>query len=230
MAEMTTTTWAVALLKRLHDPVTPENVRAIEGWEKAEGGHWHNDAKYNPLNTTQPMPGAGNTGSQGNIKIYRSWGQGLDATVKTLHNGHYANILSALHRGNSAENVASAIASSPWGSGSLVSSTIAGTDSHNSSFLSKVTGTVEDAAGGVVGAAGDAAGAVLGTAGDAVDAVTSPFQAVLEVSKVLLNMFNLWRNLVAKLFDPNSWADLLKFLVGLILLYMGMKRTFELTK
>jgi hypothetical protein len=34
--------------------VTPANVKAMVGWQRAEGGHWHNDARYNPLNTTQP--------------------------------------------------------------------------------------------------------------------------------------------------------------------------------
>jgi hypothetical protein len=39
------------------------------------------------------MKGAGNTGTQGNIKVYRNWQQGLRATVQTLRNGHYAGIL-----------------------------------------------------------------------------------------------------------------------------------------
>jgi hypothetical protein len=37
--------FAVAVLKRLGAPVTPANVRALVGWEKAEGGHWHNQAR-----------------------------------------------------------------------------------------------------------------------------------------------------------------------------------------
>ena len=39
-------------------PVTADNVAAITAWEMAEGGHWYNTAYYNPLNTTQSMPGA----------------------------------------------------------------------------------------------------------------------------------------------------------------------------
>ncbi len=90
----------------------------------AEGGHWHNDAKYNPLNTTQSEPGAGNTGTQGNIKVYRNWNQGVDATVATLKNGRYGGIISALKSGNPS-SVAHAIGASPWGTtADLVSRTI----------------------------------------------------------------------------------------------------------
>jgi hypothetical protein len=119
--------FAAALLRRLGAPVTRPNVRGVVGWEAAEGGHWHNTARHNPLNTTQPMRGAGNTGSQGNIKVYRNWRQGLRATVKTLRNGRYQGILDALQHSDP-NALASAVGSSPWGtSGSLVAQTIAGT-------------------------------------------------------------------------------------------------------
>jgi hypothetical protein len=127
LANPTPATWAATLLKRLGIDQTPGAVRALVGWAKAEGGHWNNKARYNPLNTTQNMPGAGNTGSQGNIKVYKSWDQGIDATVKTLENGRYGTILKALQSGN-AGAVADAIGGTPWGtSGALVRQTIAGT-------------------------------------------------------------------------------------------------------
>lgn len=119
--------WAVRLLNRLDIKPNRQNVKALVGWQRAEGGHYNNDARFNPLNTTQPMPGAGNTGTQGNIKVYRSPKQGLRATVKTLRNGRYDNILGALQQG-SAQDVASAIGRTPWGTSSdLVSRTIADT-------------------------------------------------------------------------------------------------------
>lgn len=118
--------WAVRLLNRLDIQPRRQNVKALVGWQRAEGGHT-NGARFNPLNTTQPMPGAGNTGTQGNIKVYRNRRQGLRATVKTLRNGRYDNILGALREG-SAQDVASAIGSTPWGtSGDLVSRTVADT-------------------------------------------------------------------------------------------------------
>ena len=119
--------FASSVLRGLGIHQTPGAVRALVGWMKAEGGHWHNDAKYNPLNTTQPMPGAGNTGSQGNIKVYRDWNQGVQATVKTLENGRYQPILHALAQGDP-NRVAQAIGQTPWGtSAALVQQTIART-------------------------------------------------------------------------------------------------------
>jgi peptidoglycan hydrolase CwlO-like protein len=106
--------WAKALLQKLAMPVTPPNVAAITAWELAEGGNWHNSARYNPLNTTQPMSGATAMNSVG-VKAYTSWAQGFEATFITLHNGHYAGILAALQRGDDAQAVADAVGSSPWG-------------------------------------------------------------------------------------------------------------------
>lgn len=116
---LTRTSFANDLLSAIHEPITPANTHALIAWENAEGGNWENDAAFNPLNTTQPMPGAGNTGSQGDIKVYNSWSQGLAATAKTLENGSYGGILSALHRGTNAQAVANAVAASPWGTNSF---------------------------------------------------------------------------------------------------------------
>jgi hypothetical protein len=115
---MTPETWAAALLARLNIPQTPGAMQAVIGWERAEGGHWNNSARFNPLNTTQPMPGYTTFQSVGvgsaPIGIYKSWDQGLDATVATLKNGRYSGILAGLRTGN-ASSVATAIGSSPWG-------------------------------------------------------------------------------------------------------------------
>ncbi len=109
-------TWAQALLVAMRLPVTADNVAAVTAWEMAEGGHWYNTAYYNPLNTTQDMPGASVFNSVG-VKAYTSWKQGLEATVKTLKNGYYGGILDALRRGNDAGGVAQAVGNSPWGTG-----------------------------------------------------------------------------------------------------------------
>jgi len=111
-------TWAEALLQRLRMPVTADNVAAIVAWETAEGGHWHNTARYNPLNTTQPMPGATAMNSVG-VKAYRDWDQGFEATIITVHNGFYPRILAALRTGNDALAVAIAVGASPWGTGNF---------------------------------------------------------------------------------------------------------------
>ncbi len=114
--QFTQFTWAQALLVAMRLPVTADNVAAVTAWEMAEGGHWYNTAYYNPLNTTQSMPGATVFNSVG-VKAYTSWRQGLEATVKTLKNGYYGAIIEALRRGNDASAVAAAVGASPWGTG-----------------------------------------------------------------------------------------------------------------
>jgi hypothetical protein len=108
----------VSLLRQLMLPVTQDNVAALTAWEMAEGGHWNNTAHYNPLNTTQPEPGATSMNSVG-VKAYVSWAQGFLATIVTLHNGRYDAILAALASGNDASAVAQAVAASPWGTGNF---------------------------------------------------------------------------------------------------------------
>ncbi|HEY5169791.1 MAG TPA: hypothetical protein VIK03_10415, partial [Thermoleophilia bacterium] len=116
--KVTQVTWAQAFLKRLGMPMTADNVAAVMAWEMAEGGHWYNTAYYNPLNTTQSMPGATVFNSVG-VKAYTSWKQGLQATVVTLKNGYYGGIIDALRRGNDSTAVAAAVGASPWGTGNF---------------------------------------------------------------------------------------------------------------
>jgi hypothetical protein len=87
------------------------------------------------------MPGAGNTGSQGNIKVYQNWDQGIDATIRTLKNGRYGAILQAL-KGNDPLAVGRAIESSPWGTGGLALKTIPRAPGHP-------LGSIPNAGGGV---------------------------------------------------------------------------------
>jgi hypothetical protein len=80
-----------------------------------EGGHWKNSAHNNPLNTT--LKTSNSTGSMNSVGVqrYASWDAGLDATIQTINNGRYANILSALQAGNDPQAVIQAINASPWG-------------------------------------------------------------------------------------------------------------------
>ncbi|QXC61374.1 CHAP domain-containing protein [Aquihabitans sp. G128] len=119
MANLYPGRWARDLLGRLGYQPTEHNITALLAWQYAEGGHT-NGARWNPLNTTQPMPGAGNTGTQGNIKVYRDYEQGMDATVKTLRNGRYGAVLAALKKGTSAKAVTDAVVASAWGTTSLI--------------------------------------------------------------------------------------------------------------
>jgi hypothetical protein len=96
---ITPTNFATALLNAIGAPLTKANIQSIVDWEAQEGGAFKNNAAYNPLNTTQAEPGYTVTGSQGNIGSYRSWSQGLQATVTTLENGSYNDLLDALRSG-----------------------------------------------------------------------------------------------------------------------------------
>jgi hypothetical protein len=104
--------FAVDLLAQLGMPQTTENVRAVTAWQEAEGTR----AAFNPLATTQRSDGATDFNSVG-VKNYTSYSQGLAATITTLRNGRYDEILAALRDGDSAMRVGAAVAASPWGTG-----------------------------------------------------------------------------------------------------------------
>jgi hypothetical protein len=106
--------FAAKVLQAFQIPLTRTSIGKFVEWEKAEGGHWNNTARYNPLNTTLALPGAGNTGTQGNIKVYKSWQQGIEATVNTLKAPAYAGILANLKSGT-VSDFKIAVNTSPWG-------------------------------------------------------------------------------------------------------------------
>ena len=112
----TPVTWAVAILKGIGAPVTSGNVQAMTAWAQKEGGNWNNSASYNPINTTEPAPGATSINSVG-VKAYTSWKQGIDSTIATLNNGYYPNILERLRTGTTPSQLAMTPDMSTWGSG-----------------------------------------------------------------------------------------------------------------
>jgi hypothetical protein len=108
--------WQKALLAKLGAPATPQNLRFVNAWAQAEGG----SASFNPFNTTQNEGGASSYNSVG-VKNYSSPGQGIAATVATLLNGRYNPIVSGLRSGHdTAAQLATDVAHSPWGTGSGV--------------------------------------------------------------------------------------------------------------
>jgi hypothetical protein len=105
--------WSRAQLDRLGIRRSATSIYDLKQWAAIEGGHWHNTARYNPLNTTMSMPGATAMNSHG-VKAYKSWAQGLAASTKTLQLGSYKGIMAALRRGTF-DQFRSAVLSSPWG-------------------------------------------------------------------------------------------------------------------
>jgi hypothetical protein len=107
--------FATAILRKLGAPTSAANMNLMLAWMQAEG----TDARFNPLATTQPAPGATNFNSVG-VKNYRSFNQGVAMSVRTLLNGYYGSIVRLLRSSASPFDTARAIAQSPWGTGKLV--------------------------------------------------------------------------------------------------------------
>jgi hypothetical protein len=111
----TAQSWARAFLASARLPAKGCDLAAVEAWQHAEGS---NPAWHNPLDTTQPWP-RGNPASHGinskNVQSYPDVRSGLAATVHTLYNGRYGPVVAALRTNNSAQQVADAVAASPWG-------------------------------------------------------------------------------------------------------------------
>lgn len=92
--------WRRALLKAIGAPATPSNLRFLTNWQRWEGGHTNNSAKFNWLNTTQESQGAiGEINSVG-VKRFNNFQNGIIATASTLMNGRYDDIVQAMIKGN----------------------------------------------------------------------------------------------------------------------------------
>lgn len=97
----------------LHEAGLPENLNnhvALVAWMQAEGSK----ARYNPLATTRPEPGATDFNTS-HVKNYVSLAQGVKATVDTLHNGKYEAILHQLRTVQPATATLTAVVHSQWG-------------------------------------------------------------------------------------------------------------------
>lgn len=86
--------WSAAMLGAGGWPQTQANINSVNSWQAREGGGGQN----NPLNTTQAMPGATDFNSVG-VKNYPSVAEGVRATVITLNNGLYGDIVMLLASG-----------------------------------------------------------------------------------------------------------------------------------
>ena len=108
--------WSIDLLAFGDWPTSAEKVCGIVSWGVAEGSQ----AIWNPLDTTEPAPGATNYNSAG-VKNYPTLQVGLEAVYATLHNGFYGPILACLGdpTGSSAMALSAAVGRTPWGTGSF---------------------------------------------------------------------------------------------------------------
>lgn len=112
------------ILKGINAPITDENLKFFYAWRQAEGGK----ATNNPFNTTMRLTkdnGISNYNSVG-VKNYSTPNYGIEATVKTLTNGRYGCLIDGLKNDVGSEKLASCLATTPWGTGSLVSRVLQG--------------------------------------------------------------------------------------------------------
>ena len=89
--------WRTALLKTLNAPATPANLRFLDEWQRHEGGHTNNSARFNWLNTTH---GEGPSINSVGVKAFPSFQKGIMYTAQTLMNGRYQDILDGLRVGD----------------------------------------------------------------------------------------------------------------------------------
>ena len=103
--------WAARFLTAAGAPVSHRNLVVMVAWQSAEG----TSASWNPLATTQDMPGATMFNSVG-VKNYSSLGSGIQATILTLEApGHgYEDILSDLRASKDSMTTGGAINASDW--------------------------------------------------------------------------------------------------------------------
>ncbi|MFN2615361.1 MAG: hypothetical protein ABR552_11175, partial [Actinomycetota bacterium] len=103
--------WGQAFLSTIGAPVTRNDLVVMVAWQTAE----YTTARWNPLATTYPMPGATRYNSSG-VRNYVSLQQGLQATELTLAaTGYgYEAILSDLRRSTDPMTTAQAINASSW--------------------------------------------------------------------------------------------------------------------
>lgn len=92
--------WRRDLLKSINAPVTKQNLRFLATWQRWEGGHTKNDARFNWLNTTRDAPGAVRSINSVGVKAFDSYHNGLRATAQTLMSGRYDDIVAGLVGGN----------------------------------------------------------------------------------------------------------------------------------
>ncbi len=112
--------WLHAFYEALGVPHTNRNAWAGMSWIVAEGSV----AAWNPLNTTQRMPGswtlAGNTAG---VQEYPDFETGLAATVRTIEQADpklgYVLILERLRASARARRTLRAVERSRWGTGGL---------------------------------------------------------------------------------------------------------------
>lgn len=122
--------WRKDLLGALGSPATPANLQFLTTWQRYEGGHTNNAARFNWLNTTHGTgPGINSVG----VKRFASYDQGIRYTAETLLNGRYDDIIDGLKRGD------------PSGASAGLQTWVSGRPNGNPAYAQKILGAAPTA-------------------------------------------------------------------------------------
>ena len=109
--------WASGVLAGIGAPISHNAVDALWAWSGAESLPRDRMSWCNPLDTTEPWPGAVPMNSVG-VRRYASTQDGIAATTMTLKNGHYPTIVAYLRTGVDRSTWSPACAElGTWGTG-----------------------------------------------------------------------------------------------------------------
>ncbi len=93
--------WATGVLHGIGAPTSSENYRSLWNWSIKESGQDpinNGSIHNNPLNTTQRVPGSTSQNSVG-VQSFPDVTSGISATIQTLTNGRYPQIVADLKGG-----------------------------------------------------------------------------------------------------------------------------------
>ena len=114
------------ILTGIGAPHSDRNILFLYAWRNAEGAV----AAWNPFNTTQPATGATCYRTTPRVRNYPNRASGLKATIDTLLNGYYPNLVNALKTdtSSSAFQIATRLGCTEiatWGTGYLINNVLA---------------------------------------------------------------------------------------------------------
>lgn len=115
-------TYGKPIVESMGGAWTPQKARFFNAWGLAEG----TEARNNPFATTREDPQYGNPDyfnrlGTGGVQNYRDLRTGIRASIDTIKNGHYNALVDLIKDPNAtAEDMAKAVANSPWGTGTGV--------------------------------------------------------------------------------------------------------------
>jgi hypothetical protein len=113
-----TTSYLIDVLKGIGIPnPNSSQIQFMKSWRQHEGGTDINPS-WNALNTTQPKPDSPHFNSA-TVRNYPDRQTGIDATIETLKNGRYNNVIEAIKnikQDSDIDNAMIAVNNSPWGS------------------------------------------------------------------------------------------------------------------